>query len=205
MYIIDIMSNHSLKSGNRKKFHSHQFSEKLKKNCDSPRSAFQPTRPMSVVDDVKHTSPEPLFLNKIRKRKISETTPEISTEMAVEVIKDYLLPMFRYDSKNKRDKKRSELFGISPKKDLKKLEVLPGSVYAELKLSEHLAYENKEMVSKIKEFDIKYRKIQQENLTIADEHKKLQQDFNNLQTEYNSLSYLYQTSISVATNNQQSY
>ena len=214
LHIIIHLLNMSIRSITpivRKRFQSAQFSELSRKNCESPNSPNSPSsiksvsRPKSKNETSKPTSPERIFLKKLAYRHNKNTHSEISAELAVNVIKEYLLPMFKQDKKNIQDKKRLETFGVSSKPSEQKIFSPSGSVYSELKLSEHLGLENKEIRKKWNQAEKDLKIVEQEKFLLESELKNLRTEFFNLQSEFNFLNFLYRESTLLSNKQQQRY
>lgn len=188
-----------------KKFTSTQFSDMAKAKCESPNFLLQYSRPLNQNDSLRHTSPDSVLLGRLRRRKASNKSLDISPKVAVEVIKDYLLPMFRNENRTIRDKNRAKVFNNQSKKEQKKIDTSPGTVYAELKLSEQLFYENQELEKKCQSYESLYKDIFQEKCVIEEKFKLLKNDFFHLECEYKALMFLNQETMSMANYKEQSF
>lgn len=116
----------------------------------SSRAVSTVRRPTSASPS-KYTA-----LSRLRERNKPEKTANVSPELAAKVVKDYIIPMFEADARVTADKHRESLFGqdkdsvryiradsarsteSSPYSDTKGLDTVPGTLFAELKLSEQL-------------------------------------------------------------------
>lgn len=116
----------------------------------------------------------------IRNRFHRKSKSEITSETAAEVVKEYILPMFRKDF---RKKNKNQL--ADPKKSHPKpLEVVPGSVYAEITLSEQLAGELQILKITNEELEKQNKKLEQEKCLNAAELKNIKDSLLNIQTDY---------------------
>lgn len=106
------------------------------------------------------------FLESIKRRKNFPQGSEISAGVAAEVVKEYILPMFRYETKSKRNRKRSQDYGLST---LSRLEALSNTTYGELSLSEKLLNELKEFKIKFSLAEAKLKEAIQEKFVIQAE------------------------------------
>jgi hypothetical protein len=83
------------------------------------------------------------LLSSVRNRSNSSEV-EINPELASKVVREYILPMFEKDSKEKSHNKRRESFGIRQVKHRYSAS-FDGTLYTELRMSEQLANEMKKM------------------------------------------------------------
>ncbi|OMJ74407.1 hypothetical protein SteCoe_26663 [Stentor coeruleus] len=116
----------------------------------------------------------------IRNRFHRKSKSEITSETAAEVIKEYILPMFRNDLRKKNKTQLSN----HKKSHKKPLEIVPGSVYSEITLSEQLAGELQILKTSNEELEKQNKKLEQEKSLNASELKNIKDQLLNLQTDY---------------------
>ena len=73
-------------------------------------------------------------------KQTSASSAEITPELAAQIVKNYILPMFESQEKREMKHKYNKMAGIASAKKFKQ-EVGTKSVYGELKLSEKLSFE----------------------------------------------------------------
>ncbi|CAG9314039.1 unnamed protein product [Blepharisma stoltei] len=83
--------------------------------------------------------------DRISHRNSKSVNLQVSPDVAAEVVKKYILPMFEIDARNSKDSARSKTFGIPRTERSRQNSAFDGPVYAELKLSEKLNQEIKSL------------------------------------------------------------
>ena len=145
----------------------------MKRNLDMFTKSFAQRRTLSRQDKLTSTyntavrsETEHDVLDRIRRRS-SKSSMRITPELASQVVKDYILPMFKSDRKRISDKKRSIEFGTLNHK--RHISVADGSVLSECKLSERLSLELEQARCEIAEAQRSLHDIGQENFSLAKE------------------------------------
>ncbi|CAG9328093.1 unnamed protein product [Blepharisma stoltei] len=132
-------------------------------------------------------------LSLLRKKRSTSACPKITPELASKVVKDYLLPMFEKDLKNKQNHDRKQQYHLKlDRLQTKPLEKLSGTVYGDFKLTEQLSYELKQMKINLSTVESKLKDAEQEKIKIESEYTKAKEDF--LNSEINNQSILFQHS-----------
>lgn len=131
------------------------------------------------------------ILSKMKSRT-SRTQSNVNPEIAAQVIKEYLLPMFNSDNRNRQRERRKKDFGLRDElKPNKTFSELEGTVYAELNLSSQLNEEMKNLRSKTKDLQSTINDLTQEkeafkkdNEILAGNYLMSNTNIKALQTQY---------------------
>lgn len=99
------------------------------------------------------TKTDSSILSLLKQRKDTNEA-SITSGTVCNVVKNYILPMFKNELKSKLSKKRKKELGLTNAIN-KSFDAKEGTVYAELKLSEKLGIENMQILCKIKELEEK--------------------------------------------------
>lgn len=181
------MSNRSLTPAERFKTKSSSFQDSFKKKADALSSfnhSFRLRSTLTKDNTMTFQKNTDYVRNRVHKRCSSAINPEI----AAEVVKEYILPMFRKEFKNKEYKRRQKDRGLESKlKENKGLDIVPGSLYAEIALTDQLAGEIKNLKDKIQELEKKNKELEQEKYVIVVELNKIKNDFLDLQVNFQSV------------------
>ena len=110
----------------------------------------------------------------IADRSRNDKSKEVPADLAVKVVKDYILPMFANDKRSRQDYKRSEQFG-----HVRGFSTDRGAVYTELKLSEKLGKEMASLESKLEGMKQHVQDNEQEKSKTDQENKKLLLELSN--------------------------
>ena len=179
---------------------SQSFNENLKILNDSPNGIGK-----SVLSKTQRDPKNISYIEKIRNRLQSQNESKIPSELAVEVVKDYILPMFRSEARQKRNKKRSESFGIAQHPNNQNLKIFPNTVHAELNLSAQLGGQVNILKQKCKELEENFHKANQEKHELESEFLKLKKDSALIETSYFCLNFQYSQDISIMNKKLQDY
>ncbi|CAG9336221.1 unnamed protein product [Blepharisma stoltei] len=153
----------------------------------SPASSNRHKRKMSTPTDTKNSilnsSQNFPNLYKIKNRTMRNGI-KVNPETAAQVIKDFLIPMFNYDNRNRTEKLRKRVFGLKDEeKRSQSFSEHEGTVYAELNLSTQLNREIQKLREKNESLQRKVYEITQEKESINYEYEKLKEK--NIQNETN--------------------
>ena len=110
----------------------------------------------------------------IKNRSRSDRKKEVSADLAVEVVKNYILPMFESDNRARQDSKRSEQFG-----HVRGFSTDRGTVYSELKLSEKLGKEIAALEAQLEGMKQQFQDNEQEKSRTDQENKQLVLELSN--------------------------
>ena len=102
----------------------------------------------NTMNSTKLETTQTRVVSVLRKRHCAPHL-EVNPEMATKVVRDYLLPMFAFESKEKSQIKRVEQYG--PCKHKRTFSENNGTVYSELKLSDRLSDDVQKMKSETAE------------------------------------------------------
>ncbi|OMJ83883.1 hypothetical protein SteCoe_15111 [Stentor coeruleus] len=100
------------------------------------------------------TKTDSSILSLLKQRKDTNESCQITSGTVSNVVKNYILPMFKKELKSKLSKKRKKELGLTNSIN-KSFDTKEGTVYAELKLSEKLGIENMQILCKIKDLEEK--------------------------------------------------
>ena len=128
---------------------------------------------INLQESVKPT----ITLNRLKSRLQKEKKSEISPEIAANVVKNYLLPLFELDVRNKQDVQRSEAFGHK-----RGFSSDRGTIYSELKLSDQLSNVILSLEAKLNSMDQEIKDYSQEKETLIQSNNRLELDLINTTT-----------------------
>lgn len=127
----------------------------------------------------QRNSPERITISSIRSRK-NPKNQEISPNLAIEVVKDYLIPLFKLDKKKKQDQYRAETYNSR---------VSPPNIKSEILLSEQIYEEKKELEKKFNDLEKAFKEVMQDKILIEKELQNMNEKYLNLESEYKILEY----------------
>jgi hypothetical protein len=130
----------------------------------------------SKVKNSEIASPEGGVLSTLRSRK-NQKSPEISPTLAVEVVKDYILPLFKSSVRHKRDQDRIETFSLNTPTS-------PSDLKNEFLLSERILKEKQELELKCENLENSLKLAVQEKVFIESEVAQLKNELNDLQSKH---------------------
>lgn len=117
-------------------------------------------------------------LNQITSRLKIEKPADVPPELAAQVVKSYILPMFEYDTRVKQDSQRNETFGHK-----RNFSTETGTVYSELKLSSKLSKNIKNLESELSMMNQRIKdNTQEKNKVIQDNQQLLMELMNSKST-----------------------
>ncbi|CAG9315822.1 unnamed protein product [Blepharisma stoltei] len=128
---------------------------------------------------------------RISHRNSKSLNIKVSPDIAAEVVKKYILPMFEADTRNLKDTKRSQAFGI-PKTERSRnnsLSAIDGTVYSELKLSDKLNQEIKLLREEVEKQVQCVKKVEQEKEIIKNEFDKVKDTLFRVEANYFALNF----------------
>lgn len=134
------------------------------------------------------------IVSQIRTRHL-EIPGKVTPQLASQVVKEYILPLFKYEGQRKADKKRTKDFGNHHQRHLS---VVSGTALAELKLSEQLLNELEEAKKQLASA-CKYSKdTEQEKFAIEKELKKCKEQ---IQENTTNLRFLHEENLKLQDEN----
>jgi hypothetical protein len=146
----------------------------MKRNCETPK-----TRPFSSFDKQRYSfnSTRPENNSKLVTALRNRTTPvevQLNSEVASKVVRQYILPLFNQDCREKSLEKRRKSIGLKHHK--KVFSNYDGTFYSELKLSDQLSQDMKTLAEKLENTQQLYKENKQKLFTVESELKKTQED-----------------------------
>ncbi|OMJ87689.1 hypothetical protein SteCoe_10533 [Stentor coeruleus] len=126
------------------------------------------------IDQIKKPR---MMLKTLTSRLRQDKTQSIPPDVAVKVVKNYILPMFESETRSKLNTQRSESFGHRYQ-----FSVDGGTVYSELKLSEKLSKEILSLESHLTSMDQIVKDNNQEKEKVTQENQKLELELINALT-----------------------
>lgn len=132
------------------------------------------------IDQIKKPR---MTLKALTSRLRQEKTQNVPPDVAVKVVKNYILPMFESETRSKLNTQRSESFGHRYQ-----FSADGGTVYSELKLSEKLGKEIISLESHLTSLDQIVKDNNQEKETVTQENQKLELELINSLTNINFIN-----------------
>ena len=135
-------------------------------------------------------SPERPTISTLRKRKIIKS-PDISPRLAVEVVQDYIIPLFKADKQNKQELYLVNTYGNrSPTSPTTQTTYpSPTDIKKELLLSSQIFKDYKELEAKVTELESALKAAIQDKTLIEIELNQIKKKFIDLQTEHQLLLF----------------
>lgn len=124
-------------------------------------------------------SPNRILTTTLRNRKKSPTL-QITPSLAIEVVKDYIIPLFKQDKQKAQEKLRSETFNTKRS---------PTNIKSEFLLSEQIFEEKTVLEQKFQSLEKILKETTQDKLGIEREFQNLNEKYLNLEAEYKLLEY----------------
>lgn len=144
-------------------------------NSARPRSHRYMISSVPTLIDEK-VEPSKTVLQKVRNRLKPEKNSANPT-LAVEVVRNYILPMFEYENRTRQNTQRSENFGHN-----RNFSTERGTVYSELKLSERLGKEMDSLELKLAQMKQTVHDSMQETFKVTKENQELVENLSNAQS-----------------------
>lgn len=167
----------SLAADNKKLPKSFKITQKF----DKPRHISPDMSTNKNSYPSNRNSPERITISSLRSRK-SPKSLDISPSLAIEVVKDYLIPLFKLDKKKKQDQCRAETFNLKSS---------PTSIKSEILLSEQIFEEKKQLEKKFNDLEFAFKEATQDKILIEKELQNMNEKFLNLESEFKILEYNY--------------
>jgi hypothetical protein len=161
-----------------------------------------PNESSSILSPIKNA-----MLEKLRNRQEAVEEIPITPELAAKVVKQFILPMFEADSRRLLHSVRSDTFGLNQSlklNDMKNnsgemkgiastgnLATIANTVYAELKLSEHLDYDMQKIRNELSQTLKKLKDAEQQRESISKEYESLKSDHVSKCEELRLMNYDY--------------
>jgi len=161
-----------------------------------------PNESSSILSPIKNA-----MLEKLRNRQEAVEEIPITPELAAKVVKQFILPMFEADSRKLLNSVRSDTFGLNQSlklNDMKNnsgelrgvastgnLATIANTVYAELKLSEHLDYDMQKIRNELSQTLLKLKDAEQQRESISKEYEWLKSDHVSKSEELRLMNYDY--------------
>src|SRR5574343_190025 len=157
----------------------------MRKNCETPK-----TRPFSSFDRQRYSSNSThqetnLKLISALRSRHSPSDLQVNSELASKVVRQYILPLFNQDCRDKSLEKRRKSIGLKHKKQI--FSTYDGTFYTELKLSDQLAAELKTMTLELDSTTKANKEISQKIFSIESELKQCRDQLNLEQSNVRSL------------------
>ena len=157
----------------------------MKRNCETPK-----TRPFSSFDRQRYSSNSThqetnLKLISALRSRHSPSDLQVNSELASKVVRQYILPLFNQDCKDKSLEKRRKSIGIKHRKQI--FSTYDGTLYTELKLSDQLALEVKAMSQELESTTKASHETKQKLFTIESELQQCKDQLNLEQCNVKSL------------------
>jgi len=121
--------------------------------------------------------------------RTSRPAIDMTPELAARAVTDYLLPLFEKDTRSITSKTRRRVFNQK-----QRLEVVPGTVYGELKLSEQLNGQVAEMRAEVQGYKQKLQDAIQARESALSEFSALQRDCIKAKSDYQLINSHYSNS-----------
>ena len=129
-----------------------------------------------TFNNYSHEETDSELLHKLRERN-SKSVTKVTPDLASQVVKEYILPLFEYEKKVKHNRKRSDDFGTSGHR--KNLSAVDGTVFSELKLSDQLSKDMSLLSQELINARRALKEKEQEKYTISEELKRLKETHQN--------------------------
>jgi hypothetical protein len=170
------------------------------RNINNLNFLFQkPSLSSKSTCEESHRLPQ---VNRIRNRIKKQTGPEVTPELAVQVVQKFLLPMFESDLRKKSAHNRTESFGLNRSMRVQKEDscslfptiscsptrpMTTATVYQELKLSEQLMSELNELRDELTKSEENLKSAIQDKMSVTKEYDLLMNKYLELSTFCESL------------------
>jgi hypothetical protein len=181
---IKISTPNSLVSNFTSKF---QIDTKKDKSSTNAGSLLEITKQRAQASSV-NISPR---LSRVRRAHTRTSSNSISPEQAAIVVRDYILPLFKFEKRMTQTKKRTETFGLKNKKE----NTQDGGILNDLRLIEKLNVELIKMKETNKNIDEELKISNQNKDLYASEYKNVNDKLLNAEINLNFLNYTHTQTI----------